>query len=347
MNTSYLTLQSGQLFEGMSPEWVQGHFFGEVVFTTGMTGYFESLTDPSFAGQILVFTYPLMGNYGVPAPELWESEKIHAAGVVVNEACVQWSHSLGKWSLLDWLKEQRIPAIVGIDTRHLTKLLREKGVVLGAITTDPKTVAHFIDPNKAHLVDQVSVKAKAVQGTKGKKVIVVDCGMKTNILRSLKEFPVELHRVPHHYDYTKEEYDGVFISNGPGDPEVCQETIKHLKKALEKQKPIFGICLGAQLLALAAGAKTYKLRYGHRGHNQPCMDTDTGKCYITSQNHGYAIDHTTLPSEWKVTFKNLNDSTVEGIAHRKLPYFAVQFHPEAAPGPVDTAWLFEKFYATL
>jgi carbamoyl-phosphate synthase small subunit len=216
--------------------------------------------------------------------------------------------------------------------------------MLGAITdkvelTFPKQSDHY--------VAQVSPQAKKTYSNGVKKVIAVDCGMKENIVHSLLKYPISLHRVPYNYDYTQEEYDGLFLSNGPGDPALCQETVAILKKALLNDKPIFGICLGAQLMALAADAKTYKLPFGHRGQNVPCMELKSQKCYVTSQNHGYAVDKNTLPSDWEVTFLNLNDGSVEGISHKKKPHFAVQFHPEASPGPTDTTWLFDQFYKLL
>lgn len=332
---------------GISPSWQGGTYKGEIVFTTGMTGYDASLTDPSYAGQILVFTYPLQGNYGIPPADMWESEKIHAAGVVVSNVCHEWSHGKSNQSLLQWLESQNVPLITGIDTRHLTKELRERGTMPGAISAASTPPDTFSDPHVVSLADRVSIPRKITYGTKGKKVVVVDCGMKLNILRNLQRFPLQIERVPHDYDYTDEEYDGIFLTNGPGDPMAYSATIAHLKKAMDKQKPIFGICLGAQLMALASGATTYKLPYGHRSHNQPCMDLATEKCYMTSQNHGYAIWEESLAEGWKVNFRNLNDHTVEGIAHTTLPFFSVQFHPEAAPGPTDTEWLFDYFFGSL
>lgn len=345
---SQLILQNGQKIIGSSPTWQNNQtFYGEVVFNTGMTGYVETLTDPSYKGQILTFTYPLIGNYGVPNPRFWESKKIHAVGVVVSETCENWSHYQGTESLLQWLKEQKVPIITGVDTRVLTKILRESGVMLGAISAPKEKIKSFLDPNQQNLVAQVSIAKNQIYGQGKKKIILVDCGMKENILRSLLKFSLTIKRVPYDYDYTKEKFDGIFLSNGPGDPTQCQTTIQVLKKATQKKKPIFGICLGTQLLALAAGAKTYKLPFGHRGQNQPCLDLKTKKCYITSQNHGYAVKEKTLPIGWQVDFKNLNDSSIEGISHKNLPFFSVQFHPEAAPGPTDTGWLFEKFYQLL
>ncbi len=346
---SQLVLKNGERFSGQSPEWDCGTFYGEIVFTTGMTGYPESLTDPSYAGQILCFTYPLIGNYGVPPKKLWESVKIHARGVIVSETCENWNHYQGDQSLVDWLKSQNVPLITRIDTRAVTKILRASGTMLGAITTENKRKFHFEDPNKEHLVSQVSIdQPKSYNDDKKNKVIyAIDCGMKENIARSLVELPVTVHRVPYNYDFTEKPYDGVFISNGPGDPTMCPETVEIVRKAMKKKKPIFGICLGVQILSLAAGAKTYKLPFGHRGHNQPCIEISSKKCYITSQNHGYAVDNTSLPKGWQVTYRNLNDESVAGISHKTHPFFAVQFHPEATPGPTDTHWLFEKFYEML
>lgn len=344
---SKLILTNNESFSGFSPEWVEGTFPGEVVFTTGMTGYPESLTDPSYTGQILLFTYPLIGNYGVPPKEEWESRKIHLSGVAVSEACHSWSHHAGMHSLLEWLKIQNIPIIMGVDTRAITKILRSSGTMMGAISTEKNPQIQFSDTNDEHLVARAGRKETEIYEGGAKTVIAIDCGMKENIIRSLKKFPINIKRVPYNYDFTHEAYDGVFISNGPGDPMKCSETIQTLQKAMKGNKPVFGICLGTQLMALASGASTYKLPFGHRGQNQPCIDVETNRCYITSQNHGFAVDEKTLSKDWKVTFKNLNDGSVEGIAHRTKPFFSVQFHPEACPGPTDTLSLFNKFYQLL
>lgn len=346
MIPSKLVLESGEVFPGFSPEWQEKVFFGEVVFSTGMTGYVESLTDPSFSGQILTFTFPLIGNYGVPSSDTWESEKVQASGVVAGWINRTPSHWDSEKSFLGWLEEQKVPLICGVDTRALTKLLRKKGVALGAICSN-KAPRKFVDPNEEHLVKKVCIPSKELYGTGKKKIIAIDCGMKENILRSLLKFDVKILRVPFDYDYSKEDYDGLFLSNGPGNPVVCKETIAILRKNIDRKKPIMGICLGAQLLALAIGGKTYKLKYGHRGQNHPCMDLEKKRAILTSQNHGYAIDEKSLPKDWKVFFRSLNDGSVEGIMHKKLPYFAVQFHPESHPGPTDAFYLFEKFAGAL
>lgn len=342
-----ITLATGEFFFGQIPDSQQGFCPGEVVFNTGMVGYIESLTDPSYTGQILLFTYPLIGNYGVPAPPKWESSKIHLKGVILSEMVHHYSNPSATKSLLEWLIEQNIPFITDIDTRALTIRLRSKGVIPGIISprkANPKDFENFASIN---WVQQVSIKEPRMLGSGKKKITVIDCGIKENILRCLMQFPLNIKQVPYDYDYSCEDFDGIFISNGPGDPMHCQKTIAILKKAIALQKPIFGICLGTQLLALAAGASTYKLPFGHRSHNQPCMDLTSSRCYLTSQNHTYAVDEETLPADWQVSFRNLNDQSVEGIAHKNLPFFAVQFHPEAAPGPCDTQWLFQKFYGLL
>lgn len=320
---------------------------GEVVFNTGMVGYVESLTDPSYAGQILVFTYPLVGNYGVPRREFFESEKIHVKGLVVSEYSQSYTNAGALMSLDQWLKEEKIPAMWGVDTRMLTKMLREKGVMLAKIIMGGKDPGAFVDPNKENLVATVSVARPRTYGKGRKKVMAIDCGMKENIIRNFLRRDVSVKRVPWDYDVTQESFDGLFISNGPGDPQMCQATINTIVKVMKLAMPIFGICLGNQLLALAAGAKTYKLRYGHRGQNQPVMVVGTKRCYITSHNHGYSVDAKTIPGDWEVWFWNANDHTVEGVRHKKKPWFGVQFHPEASPGPTDTEWLFDEFVNVL
>jgi carbamoyl-phosphate synthase small subunit len=342
-----ILLQSGEVFYGEMPFPLEHFSFGEVVFNTGMVGYVESLTDPSYSGQILVFTYPLIGNYGVPHPSTWESEKIHVRGVIVSELSPFYSHHIAERSLLEWLNAQQIPILTGVDTRALTKCLRSKGVVPGVIAPLNTKVTQFENFEQKNWVEEVTIKAPQEYGEGDKRIIVIDCGMKANILRKLSTFPFKIKRVPYDYDFTHEAYDGLFISNGPGDPVRCQQTIEYIRKAMYQNKPVFGICLGTQLMGLAAGARTYKLPFGHRSHNQPCLHLPTNRCYLTSQNHGYAIEETSLPLDWQVTFRNLNDQSVAGIAHKTKPFFSVQFHPEAAPGPEDSAWLFQQFFESL
>jgi carbamoyl-phosphate synthase small subunit len=338
---------------------------GEVVFNTGMVGYPESLTDPSYRGQILTFTFPLIGNYGVPGTEknAWgfsdklESERIQVQGVIVSQVSDTYSHFTAVSSLQKWMEHHKIPGISGIDTRALTKKLREHGVMLGRIVQDDNAVLTSIDdPNLRNLVADVSVPEVKTYEPEGEVVATVacfDCGMKNNILRSFLKRGVRVHRLPWDYDLAKStlSYDAVFISNGPGDPKSCTATIEQIRIALSKDLPTFGICLGNQLLSLAIGGDTYKLPYGHRGANQPCIEMDadgqpTTKCIITSQNHGYAVNEE-LPADWQVWFRNANDNTVEGVRHRSGKFFAVQFHPEATPGPEDANYLFDVFLAGL
>jgi len=347
-----LVLSDGTVFPGASfgsPHCVDG----EVVFNTGMVGYPETLTDPSYRGQILVCTTPMVGNYGVPKrgltdehgiPKHFESDRIQASALVVADYNDHYSHWNAASPLHDWLKEQDIPAITGVDTRALTKHLRTQGVMLGRLTTaDAHSNQPLQDPNVHNLVAEVSCRQPKDYGSGPITICAVDCGMKANILRSFLRRGVKIHRVPWDHDFTKERWDGLFLSNGPGDPAQCGKLTAHLKAAFALNKPIFGICLGSQIMGLAAGAQTYKLKYGHRSQNQPCIDAATERCHITSQNHGYAVAEDTMPKDWKVWFTNGNDRTVEGIRHRSLPFRAVQFHPEACPGPTDTAFLFDEF----
>ncbi|RJP62728.1 MAG: carbamoyl-phosphate synthase (glutamine-hydrolyzing) small subunit [Ignavibacteriales bacterium] len=348
-----LILSDGTEFSGLS----FGAFKntnGEVVFNTGMVGYPETMTDPSYRGQILVCTYPLIGNYGIPNDERenglyknFESEAIHVRALVVSDYSFDNSHWSSVKSLSDWMKENDIPGIFGIDTRRLTRKLREEGTMLGKIVADEKLEINFEDPNITDLVGQVCVKEPVEYGKGKKRVILVDCGTKNNILQGFIKRDITVLRVPYDYDFTKEKADGIIISNGPGDPKMNTATIEHTKKAIKSGKPILGICLGSQILGLAAGADTYKLKYGHRGHNQPCNEAGTKRCYITSQNHGYAIRTETLPEDWREWFNNDNDGTNEGIIHISKPIFGAQFHPEASPGPDDTEFIFDMFVRSL
>jgi carbamoyl-phosphate synthase small subunit len=343
-----LILEDGSIYRGISFG-SERSVSGEVVFNTGMVGYYESLTDPSYRGQILTFTYPLIGNYGVPGEKIedqlskyFESDRIHVSALIVSDYSFYSSHWNATKSLSQWLNEHKIPALFGIDTRALTKRLREKGTMLGKIVFDKDV--DFYDPSKKNLVKEVSVDLPLIYNPDGqKKIILVDCGVKYNIIRSLIRRDCCVIRVPFNYDFFQYDFDAVVLSNGPGDPKMCQETIANVKKSIESNVPIFGICLGNQILALAAGANTYKLKYGHRSQNQPSLEVGTKRCYITSQNHGYAVETETLPEDWTSWFQNVNDGTNEGIRHKIKPCMSVQFHPEHTPGPVDTDFLFDDF----
>ncbi len=332
---------------------------GEVVFNTGMVGYPESLTDPSYFGQILVLTYPLQGSYGVPNKDFWESKKIQVKGLVVQNYIEKPSHFESEKTLSEWLKEEGIPAICEIDTRMLTRKLREHGVMLGRIEIESRkkqssslTLAtnHSIyDPNNENILPKVSCEKVETYGSGKKNIILIDCGAKENIIKSLVKRGVRVTRVP--WDFNplegKLDFDGVFVSNGPGDPKQAKQTILNIEKVMAKGIPTLGICLGSQIMALAAGGNTYKLKFGHRGQNQPVQDTKTKKSIITSQNHGFAVDMKSLSRDWEEWFINLNDGTNEGIKHKSKPFMAVQFHPESSPGPVDASYLFDDFIKSL
>ena len=333
-----LILEDGTVFPGRSLG-AERSVSGEVVFNTGMVGYTEALTDPSYRGQIMTLTFPLVGNYGVPRE--FESPRIQASALVVSELATEYSHGAAERSLPQWLKDEGIPCISGIDTRALTKRLRTRGCMLGKLVVTDDVALE--DPNKRNLVAEVSTSHREAFLGNGKTVVLVDCGAKGSIVSELRKRDFTVIRVPWDYDFNREDYDGLFLSNGPGDPTACISTINNIKRAMERNKPIMGICLGNQLLALAAGANTYKLKFGHRGHNQPCLEVGTRRCYITSQNHGFAVDEATLPEGWHPWFRNANDGSNEGIRHSTRPFLSVQFHPEAAPGPVDCNYLFDKF----
>ncbi|CAG5127998.1 unnamed protein product, partial [Candidula unifasciata] len=350
---AFLHLEDGTVYKGISFG-AETSVPGEVVFQTGMVGYPESLTDPSYHRQILVLTYPLIGNYGVGGsetdsfglPKWFESEKIHAAALVVGSLTEKYSHWSAKKSLSEWLKEQNVPGIHGIDTRALTKKIREKGTLLGKVIIGSENGLKFIDPDKLNLVAEVSSKATKTYNPDGDvKIVAVDCGMKYNQIRCLCARGASVTVVPWDHPLNPAEFDGVFISNGPGDPVMCDKTIRNIRSVVSDPncKPLFGICLGHQLLSLAIGAKTFKMKYGNRGHNQPCMYEDSIRCFITSQNHGFAVDTNTLPAGWRPLFTNANDKTNEGIVHSSLPVFSVQFHPENHAGPQDLEVLFDVF----
>lgn len=346
-----LVLADGSTYTGLSFG-AERSVAGEVVFNTGMVGYPETLTDPSYRGQVLTATYPLIGNYGVPAPDggdvelskNFESDHIHVLGLIVADYSPAHSHWNAGRSLSRWLKDEGIPAITGIDTRSLTQKLRVQGSMLGKIEFDHEPV-EFDDPNRRNLVAEVSVREPVLYGAApGKKrVVLYDTGAKFNIIHSLMARGVEVLRVPFDYPIDGERVDGLMISNGPGDPAMADATVTHIQRAIERTIPTFGICLGNQLLARAIGASTYKMKFGHRGQNQPVIECGTSRCYVTSQNHGYAVDSRTLPKDWREWFVNLNDGSNEGIRHAWAPFRSVQFHPEANPGPVDTAFLFDEF----
>jgi|TARA_B100002003_G_scaffold247848_1_gene280249 carbamoyl-phosphate synthase small subunit len=346
-NKAKLILEDGSAFTGYSFGY-ESAVAGELVFNTAMTGYPESLTDPSYYGQILVLTYPSIGNYGVPGKKVedgllqhFESEHIHVTALIISDYSEKFNHWNAARSLGDWLKQEKIPGLFGIDTRKLTKLIRDKGSMLAKIVFDNDI--QYYDPNKENLVDKVCIKNKVVYGTGKYRILLIDCGVKNNIIRYLLRFDTTVIRVPWDFDYSNEDYDGLFISNGPGDPEYCTTTIDNLKKSIKQDIPIFGICLGNQLVALAAGASTYKLKFGHRSHNQPVIEMGTNKAYLTSQNHGFAVDSKSIPNDWEIFFQNLNDGSNEGIRHKSRPIFTTQFHPEASSGPTDTAFLFGDF----
>jgi carbamoyl-phosphate synthase small subunit len=353
MNDARLILQDGSEYTGKSFGF-EGNTNGEVVFNTGMVGYPETMTDPSYRGQILVCTYPLIGNYGVPGNEKengmlknFESDRIHCRALIVSDYSEEHSHWNAKKSLGEWMKEQKVPGITGVDTRMLTRKLRDQGTMPGKIIINDKTDPGFQDINKINLVEEVSVKEPVEYLRNGKRVVLVDCGTKNNVIQAFLGRNISVMRVPYDHEFYKEKMDGIVLSNGPGDPKMCAPTIENARKAMERNIPMLGICLGSQILGLAAGANTYKLKYGHRGHNQPCNETGTRRTYITSQNHGYAVETETLPEDWREWFVNDNDGTNEGIIHIAKPFFAAQFHPEASPGPDDSEFIFDMFVRAL
>ena len=357
-----LVLEDGAVFPG--------RFFGchrpaagEVVFTTGMVGYPEALTDPSYRGQILVFTYPSLGNYGVPASRIerpggirgededflpdrpFESSRIHLSGVICASYSEDYSHHSAGASLGAWLASEGIPGLTGIDTRALTMRIRVHGALLGRIEAEGQPASAFIDPNRRNLVREVSAGEVTRHGKGGVPVVLIDCGRKSNQIRTLVRLGAEVTVVPWNHDVMSQSRNcsGVVISNGPGDPRLVAETIATARTLMGRKVPSLGICLGHQILALAAGARTYKMKFGHRAHNQPCVEAATGRCYQTSQNHGYAVDGDGLPDGWGAWFVNANDGSNEGIRHATRPWRSVQFHPEAAPGPTGTEWILEEF----
>lgn len=353
-----LVLEDGTKFKGKSFGY-DAPVAGEVVFNTAMMGYPESLTDPSYAGQLMVLTYPLVGNYGVPRfsfeenglPTFMESDKIYATAIIVGDYSEEYNHWNACESLGDWLKREKVPGVTGIDTRQLTKVLREHGVMMGRLVfSEDSDYSEYSEKyDSINWVDRVSCKdiIRYKEGA-GKKVVLVDCGVKANIIRCLIQRGVDVIRVPWNYDYTNMDFDGLFLANGPGDPDMCEDAVNIIRKQMsQSRKPICGICMGNQLLAKAGGATIYKLKYGHRSHNQPVREVGTNRCYVTSQNHGYAVDGATLGREWRELFVNMNDGSNEGIRHQTNPWFSSQFHPEACSGPVDTEFMFDRFIEAL
>lgn len=337
-----LILEDGTRFEGTSFGAVSP-IAGEVVFCTGMVGYPEAITDASYTGQILTMTYPIIGNYGVPESTHWEDDHIHIAGLIVSNYIETPSHVQSTMNLGTWLRREGIPALEIKDTRRLTQHIRTHGTMLGKVIFD--TDVPFYNPYLDNLVDRVSTREVEIQGEGDTTIVLIDCGAKRNIARSLLARGVRVITVPWNYDLFSPErpfdFDGILVSNGPGDPTMARETIATLRNAMELRVPTMGICLGHQLLALAAGGETYKLKFGHRSQNQPCLLHESKRCYITTQNHGFAVG--TVPQGFEPWFINANDGSNEGIRHPELPFFSVQFHPESMPGPMDTDWLFDYF----
>ena len=362
---STLLLSNGDRFEGYligAP--VQSS--GELVFTTGMVGYTEAITDPSYFGQILTFTYPLIGNYGVPdtpvsyshpLPKGFESLGPKTAGVIITVDSLETYHWNSFQTLDRWLRDHNVPGIIGLDTRHLVHLIRSAKTLLGRIipespeghrySTEELDIApnSFFDPGTTSIIDQVSVKEPTTLGSGDTKVAVIDCGIKWNIIRQIIDLGCTVELLPWDYDFDSVEADGWLISNGPGDPTRTGDLKKKIQSLFKREKPIFGICLGHQLVCLAAGATTTRMAYGHRSQNQPVYQVGTRKGYISTQNHGYVVEDHSIPEDWEPWFRNVNDETIEGIRHKSLPIRSVQFHPEAAGGPRDTAWLMEQFIA--
>lgn len=354
-------LEDGEVFDGFSfGSFPISSVVGEVVFNTGMVGYTEAMTDPSYAGQLLCFTYPLLGNYGVPdyvedANGIllnFESSRIRARGVIASRVADDPSHFQSRQTLDSWMKQEGISGIEGLDTRELTLHLRESGVMLGAISSEVSTARRdletSLDYSKINFYDSTSTKEPRTWGKNvNGRVAVIDCGVKLNIIRSLVSRGFEVTTFP--YDSSFEQVkqispDGILFSNGPGDPKICLPSIDLARASIEESIPTLGICLGTQIIALSQGADTFKLKYGHRGQNKPCIDLKTGRCMVTSQNHGFSVDPESLgKTQLEPWFVNADDKTLEGLYHKTKPCISVQFHPEGSPGPLDPSYVFDIF----
>ncbi len=352
---AYLALEDGTVVEGKAFG-AERDAEGEIVFCTSMTGYVEALTDPSYKGQILMMTYPLIGNYGVCRDD-FESDGVKVEGFVVRELCKEPSNWRSEMSVDELLKEYDVPGIEGVDTRMLTKKIRIYGTMKAVLAVGDVDRGELVERAKSlppisdlDLVDKVCVKDVKTYDVNGRyDVVLIDCGVKMSIVRQLMKRDVNVTLVPYNYPAEKileMNPDGVFVSNGPGDPARVKETIETVRRLMGKI-PMAGICLGHQIIALAVGAKTYKLKFGHHGSNQPVKDFETGRVFISSQNHNFAVDERTLPKGMRVTQINLNDNTVEGLKHDELPLMSVQYHPEAGPGPHDTYFFFDEFVEML
>jgi carbamoyl-phosphate synthase small subunit len=351
-----LIFNNGLEFEGQNFG-ASNSVAGEAVFSTGMMGYPESLTDPSYKGQILILTYPLIGNYGIPDPIYWESEKIQISGLIVSDYINTPYHFQSRQTLAEWLKKENIPGLIIKDTRLLTQIIRDNGSMLAKIAYPPApgigrwendNDIKFYDPNVENLISKVSTREIIYQiiPNNKKTILLIDCGAKKNIQRAFLKRKVNVITVPWDFDLTlskefKNKIDAVVISNGPGDPTKAIETTSNVQKLIKLDIPILGICLGHQILAIANGGKTKKLKYGHRSQNQPCLMTNSNRCYITTQNHGFEVN--IIPKGFNSWFINANDGSNEGIIHKSKPIMSVQFHPEATPGPEDTEWIFDYF----
>ncbi|HEY4699569.1 MAG TPA: glutamine-hydrolyzing carbamoyl-phosphate synthase small subunit [Nitrososphaerales archaeon] len=359
-----LALDDGTIFRGFGLGF-PSRKVGEVVFNTGMVGYTESLTDPSYCGQILCFTYPLIGNYGVPNPSLkdnyglpigFESDNLQISGVIMHELCNTPEHWASIMSLDEWLKNGEVPGICGIDTRELTKKIRTHGVMMGVLDVSEEMLTdnellNLIKKSQNYeeinFIENVSVKEPILYGNGENVVVLIDCGVKINIIRELLRRDCKVIRVPYNMsskDILKYNPKGVIVSNGPGNPKLCTRTVKTVQELFETNVPMLGICLGTQIIALALGGNTFKLKYGHRGQNKPCLDMLSGKGYVTSQNHGYSVDIDSLDNTGlRPWFINADDKTCEGLIHENGKCISVQFHPEASPGPYDTEYVFDEF----